>query len=76
MRAGTSLTEGEENLFAVCQTTDSVRCFSARPFFREKVTKGPIFAKDTHYAPAGHLAAAKAIKRYLIDEGYVVNSPQ
>ncbi len=62
---------GEKYLFAMCQTIDRVRCFSARPRFAEKMIKGVTFKKQVHWGPAGHLAAAEAIHRYLSDGGYV-----
>ncbi len=68
----TPLTKGEDYLFSMCQTNGRVRCFSTRPSFAEKMTKGVTFKKRIHFGPASHLAVAEAIKRYLVDEGYVV----
>jgi hypothetical protein len=67
----TPLTSGEKYLFAVCQTNDTVRCLSTRPYFAQKMAEGVTFKKWGHWSPAGHLACAEAIKRYLVDEGYV-----
>jgi hypothetical protein len=68
----TALMPGEKYLLAMCQTNDRVRCFSTRPYFAEKMTKGVTFKKGYgHWGPAGHLAVAEAIKRYLVDGGYV-----
>ncbi len=67
----TILMEGEKYFFSMCQTNDKVRCFSTRPYFAEEVGKGTTFKLRGHWGPAGHLTVAKAIKRYLVDEGLV-----
>jgi hypothetical protein len=66
------LTDGEQVLFALCQTNGKVRCFSARPSFAEAIAEGTVCKLTGHWDPAGHCAVAQAIRRYLIDEGYVV----
>ena len=67
----TPLTPGEKYLFALGQTNDSVKCFSTRPCYAAKMNKGVTFKKHGHWGPAGHLAAAEAIRGYLVDKGYV-----
>ena len=67
----TSLTSGENYLFAVCQKNDKVRCFSARPCFAEKLANGATFKKHGHWGPDSHYAVAESIKNYLVDRGYV-----
>ena len=64
------LTSGEDYLFNMCQTNDRVTCFSARPHFSEKRTKGVTFKKRVHWGPVAHLAAAEAIMHYLDDGRY------
>jgi hypothetical protein len=67
------LTLGEKYLSSMCQRDTRVRCFSARPHFAEKMASGVTFKhqKEGHWGPAANLAIAEAIKRYLVDEGYV-----
>jgi len=66
-----ALTEDEAYMFSVCQLNKKAKCFSTRPYFAEKIAKGEVFKSGGHWEPAAHLAAAEAIKRYLIAEGYV-----
>jgi len=66
-----ALTEGELYMFSVCQLNEKAKCFSARPYFAEKIAKGETFKPGGHWEPAGHLAVAEAIARYLVGEGYV-----
>jgi hypothetical protein len=62
----------EEYLFALCQANGRVRCFSARQQFLEEMAKGTAFdQRKWHWEPEGHRAAAEAIKRYLVQGGYV-----
>ncbi|MBI5056916.1 MAG: SGNH/GDSL hydrolase family protein [Nitrospirae bacterium] len=68
----TRLTQDERFFFSMCQTNNKAKCFSLRPYFSEKITKGAAFNVHGHWGPEGHLAAADAIKRYLIEGGYVV----
>ncbi|MBW1818455.1 MAG: hypothetical protein JRJ60_15020 [Deltaproteobacteria bacterium] len=69
------LTPAEEFLFASCRDSGNVECFSTRPFFAGKISKGTTFKTTGHWGPMGHLAAAQAIKRYLVDKGHVVLPP-
>src|SRR5215510_7698572 len=66
-----AVTQDEKYLFSVCQLNEQARCFSTRPYFAEKIAKGETFKPGGHWEPAGHLAVAEAIKRYLVDQGYV-----
>jgi hypothetical protein len=66
-----ALTQDEKYLFSVCQLNERAKCFSTRPYFAEKIAQGATFKPRGHWDPAGHLAAAEAIKRYLVDQGYV-----
>ena len=66
-----AMTPGEAYMFSMCQLNDKAKCFSTRPHFAEKRTKGAAFKSTGHWEPAGHHAVAEAIKNYLIDEGYV-----
>ena len=66
------LTDGEQVLFALCQTNGKVRCFSARPSFAEAIAEGTVCKLTGHWDPADHRAVAQAIRRYLVDEGYGV----
>ncbi len=66
-----AVTQDEKYLFSVCQLNEQARCFSTRPYFAEKIAKGETFKSGGHWEPAGHLAVAEAIKRYLVDQGYV-----
>ena len=68
----TTLTESEKYFFEMCKTNDKVNCFSARPYFAEKLAKGVVFEKIRHWKPTGHLTIAEAIKRYLVDKGFLV----
>ncbi|HSE90241.1 MAG TPA: hypothetical protein VLJ79_28795 [Candidatus Binatia bacterium] len=63
--------EDEVFMFSVCQLNEKAKCFSTRPYFAEKIAKGETFKSSGHWEPAGHLAAAEAIKRYLVDEGHI-----
>ena len=65
------VTQDEEYLFSICKLNPNAQCFSTRPYFAEKIAKGETFKSSGHWEPAGHLAVAEAIKRYLIDQGYV-----
>ncbi len=69
------LTPGESFMFSMCQANTKVKCFSTRKAFAEKIAKGwnsASFMMKWHWGPEGHLIVAGAIKRYLVDEGYVV----
>jgi hypothetical protein len=66
-----AVTQDEKYLFSVCQLNERAKCFSTRPYFAEKIAKGETFKSGGHWEPAGHLAVAEAIKRYLVDQGYV-----
>lgn len=63
--------EDEAFMFSLCQLNKTAKCFSTRPRFAEKIARGVRFKPGGHWEPAGHLAAAEAIQRYLVDEGYV-----
>jgi hypothetical protein len=67
----TDLTPGEKILFGMCRTNDKLSCFSTRPVFKEKIAQGVTFNTGGHWRPAGHLAAAEAIKRHLEDKRYL-----
>ena len=70
-RTGTGLTQAEKFLFSFCERSDKVRCISTWPYFAEKIAKGTVFESEWHWGPEGHLTVAEAIKRYLVNEGYV-----
>ena len=53
------------------EKNDKVQCFSARSRFAEKMAEGVIVRTQWHGRPAGHRAAAEAIRDYLIDHGHV-----
>ena len=65
------MTQDEAYMFSLCQLNQKTKCFSTRPYFAEKIAKGETFKSGGHWEPAGHLAAAQAIKHYLVDEGLV-----
>ena len=69
-----AVTQDEKYMFSICQLNERAKCFSTRPYFAEKIAKGETFKSRGHWEPAGHLAVAEAIKRYLVDEGHVVAS--
>ena len=64
-----AVTPDEEYMFSICQLNPTAKCFSTRPYFAEKIAKGETFKSRGHWEPAGHLAVAEAIKRYLVDQG-------
>ena len=64
-------TQGEAYMFSLCKPKEKAKCFSTRPYFVEKIAKGQRFKSGGHWDPAGHLVVAEAIKRYLVDEGYI-----
>ncbi len=66
-----AVTQDEAYMFSICQLNEKAKCFSTRPYFAEKIAKGETFKSGGHWEPAGHLTAAEAIKRYLVNEGYV-----
>lgn len=61
----------EKYLFSICKSNEQAKCFSARPYFAAKIAQGETFKLGGHWEAAGHRTVAEAIKRYLIDEGYV-----
>jgi hypothetical protein len=67
----TAVTEDEAYMFSICKLNAKAKCFSTRPYFAEKIAKGETFKSGGHWEPAGHLAVAEAIQRYLVDEGHV-----
>jgi hypothetical protein len=67
-----AVTQDEKYMFSICQFNERAKCFSTRPYFAEKIARGETFKARGHWEPAGHLAVAEAIKRYLVDEGHVV----
>jgi len=71
--AHTFLMQSENYLLTMCQVNNRARYFSARPYFREKMTKGVTFQLQElgHWGPVDHLAIAETLKRYLVDEGYL-----
>ncbi len=66
-----AVTQDEAYMFSICKLNEKAKCFSTRPYFAEKIAKGETFKSGGHWEPAGHLTAAEAIKRYLVNEGYV-----
>ena len=66
-----AVTEDEAYMFSICQLNEKAKCFSTRPYFAEKIAQGETFKSRGHWEPAGHRTVAEAIKRYLVDEGYV-----
>lgn len=66
-----AVTQDEEYMFSICRLNAKAKCFSTRPYFAEKIANGKTFKSSGHWEPAGHLAAAEAIKRYLVDQGHV-----
>ena len=69
-----AVTQDEKYMFSVCQLNERAKCFSTRPYFAEEIAKGKTFKSGGHWEPAGHLAAAEAIKHYLVDQD-LVNVP-
>jgi hypothetical protein len=69
------VTQGETYLFSLCELNPQAQCFSARPYFAEKIARGESFKSSGHWEPEGHLTVAEAIKRYLVGEGHI-NAPQ
>jgi hypothetical protein len=65
------LTENEVWFFSVCQKINNANCFSTRPVFTEELEKGIEFNTLGHWGPAGHQAVARAIERYLVEDGYI-----
>jgi len=63
------MTKGETYMFSICERNPQAQCFSARPYFAEKIARGESFKSSGHWEPEGHLTVAEAIKRYLVDEG-------
>ena len=61
----------EKYMFSICQSNEQAKCFSTRPYFAAKIAQGETFKLGGHWEAAGHRTVAEAIKRYLIDEGYV-----
>jgi len=70
----TPTVQDERFLLSMRQTSDKVRCFSIRPYFAEKIAKGAKVRTQGHWGPESHFIAAEAIKRYLVEEGYVASS--
>jgi hypothetical protein len=66
-----AVTRGEAYMLTLCRLNEQAKCFSTRPHFAERKAKGEAFKSSGHWEPAGHLAAAEAIKNYLVNEGYV-----
>jgi hypothetical protein len=66
-----TVTEDEAFMLSLCQLNTKAKCFSTRPRFAEKIARGERFKSSGHWEPAGHLAAAEAIQRYLVDGGHV-----
>jgi hypothetical protein len=69
-----AVTEDEAYMFSICKLNEKAKCFSTKPYFAEKISKGETFKSGGHWEPAGHLTVAEAIKRYLVDQG-LVNVP-
>ena len=67
----TAMTRGEAYMFSMCKLNEKAKCFSVRRHFAEKIAKGEAFKSSGHWEPGGHLAVAEAIKKYLVDEGFV-----
>ena len=65
---------GETFLFSFCKTNSQARCFSARPYFTVAAAQATIVTPGGHWEPSGHLAAAKAIMCYLINDGKIILS--
>ena len=66
-----AVTQDEAYMSSICQLNERAKCFSTRPYFAEKIAHGEKFKLRGHWEPSGHRTAAEAIKRYLVDEGYV-----
>jgi hypothetical protein len=66
-----AVTQDEAYMFSLCHSNENAKCFSTRPYFAEKIAQGEKFKSKGHWEPAGHRTVAEAIKRYLVDEGYV-----
>jgi hypothetical protein len=66
-----AVTQDEAYMSSICQLNEKANCFSTRPYFAEKIAQGETFKSRGHWEPAGHRTVAEAIKRYLVDEGYV-----
>ncbi|MCX8043346.1 MAG: SGNH/GDSL hydrolase family protein [Desulfobacterota bacterium] len=56
----------EEFMYKVCEDNNAV-CFSARPFFKEKVAAGTKFRIIGHWDSEGHRLVAHAIKKHLAE---------
>jgi len=69
----TSLTNGEKLFFSMCNRSNNVTCFSTRQEFAARLAKGATFKEKGHWGPAGHLAVAGSIKRYLENEGMIAS---
>ncbi|RJQ18468.1 MAG: hypothetical protein C4560_07265 [Nitrospiraceae bacterium] len=64
-------TDGEKYLFSICEASKKAKCMSTRQYFAEKISQKIIFKTKGHWGPEGHFTAAEAIKRYLVDSGYI-----
>lgn len=65
-------TEGEQVFFSLCRSIRRVRCFSSRPQFTEQVAQGKTFKVKGHWEPLGHVTAAAAMHRFLVDGAYLI----
>ena len=68
----TAVTQYETYMFSMCHLNGKAKCFSARPYFAEKIAKGETVKSKGHWDPAGHHIVAEAIKQYLVDAGYII----
>ena len=68
-----AVTQDEAYMFSVCKLNEKAKCFSTRPYFAEKIAQGESFKSRGHWEAVGHLTVAEAIKRYLVDEGFVAH---
>lgn len=64
-------TPGELYLSDVCNNKSTAKYFSTRPLLIKKMNEGVTFKKRGHWGPAGNKIIAKAIKQYLLNEGYL-----
>ena len=62
---------GELFLFAACAEIDNVTCFSARPWFAEKLSRGVVLKLTDHWDAAGHQTVAESIRDYLLENEYL-----
>ena len=62
---------GELFLFSACAEIDKAACFSARPRFAEKLSRGVVLKLTDHWDAAGHQTVAESIRDYLLENEYL-----